>query len=421
MNSMARIAERALLLLAFCAMPALAWAQGPAPSSGEPPPAYGLWTGAEWERARSLSPLLPPPLNPTNALGDDIEAARLGHELFFDKGLSPRGFSCASCHKPELGFTDGLRTGNTIEPLERNVMTVLNTGHYRWLTWDGARDSLWHQAVVPVESPVEMASSRLYVVKHVMRRYGPRLRKLARLPDGWEALWPKLPEAGKPGDLAYDGLTEAQKRAVDTVFTTVLKVIAAYERRLASGLSPFDRFVAGEKNALSVAARRGFQHFLRFGCDICHNTPLFSDDEFHNLGLASDPVADPGRLRGLETVKQSPFRGTGRFADAEPFVRPEDYRSGASLEGAFRTPSLRELEKTAPYGHNGSVATLENWLDHYVAVTSGEVTDFVGRLDDALPTLRPTDAERRELIAFLRSLGSDYASEWTREPGAGPR
>lgn len=120
-------------------------------------------------------------------------------------------------------------------------------------------------------------------------------------------------------------------------------------------------------------------------------------------------------------MKQSPFRGTGRFADAEPFIRPEDYRSGASLEGAFRTPSLRELDKTAPYGHNGSIVTLEEWLDHYVAVTNGEMTDFVGRLDDALPTLQPTDAERRELIAFLRSLNSDYSSESTRDPHAGTR
>lgn len=162
-----------------------------------------------------------------------------------------------------------------------------------------------------------------------------------------------------------------------------------------------------------------FQHFLRFGCDTCHNTPLFSDDEFHNLGLADIRVGDQGRFKGLSFLKKSPLRGTGPFADGPPVVRPEDYQSGEALKGAFRTPSLRELKTTGPYGHNGSIATLEEWMDHYVRVTSGPSTEFIGSLDDALPTIELSDREKKELIAFLFSLSSNYDSEWTRIPGAG--
>jgi cytochrome c peroxidase len=132
----------------------------------------------EWEKARSFSPLPAPPLDPSNRLSASDEAARLGQRLFFDSRLSPKGFSCASCHRPETGFTDGLAVANTIAPLQRNTMTILNVGHYRWLTWDGARDSLWHQALAPIENPNEMASSRLYVVKTVMRYYERQLTAL---------------------------------------------------------------------------------------------------------------------------------------------------------------------------------------------------------------------------------------------------
>jgi cytochrome c peroxidase len=180
--------------------------------------------------------------------------------------------------------------------------------------------------------------------------------------------------------------------------------------------APFDRYVAGEHTALSMAAQRGFQHFLRLECDTCHNTPLFSDDEFHNLGLPPVPGPDQGRAEGLQRLQQSLFRGTGPYADGPPVVRAEDYRLGQALVGTFRTPSLRELVATAPYGHNGAIATLEEWLEHYVRVTSLPSGSFVGQLDPALPTVQITPQEKQELIAFLQALSSDYASAWTQEP-----
>ena len=380
------------------------------------PTAPTLWTAAEWAKARRFSPLTPPPPDPTNGLADSPQAARLGHRLFFDPRLSPQGVSCASCHQPERGFTDGLAVANTLAPLHRNTMTIVNVGHYRWLTWDGARDTLWHQAVGPIESPQEMGSSRVYVVRGVMRHYGDELAQLASLPAAWATLWPTLPESGMPGEPAFDHLPAAHQEAVNRVFTTILKAIAAYERQVVSTVAPFDRFVAGDAAALSVAAQRGFQHFLRFQCDTCHNTPLFSDDEFHNLGLPPVPESDQGRAQGLPRLQQSLFRGTGPYADGPPVVHPEDYRVGQALLGSFRTPSLREVADTAPYGHNGAIATLEEWLEHYERVTSLPAQAFVGTLDPALFPVTLTSQEKHELVAFLRSLSSPPTSKWLQKP-----
>lgn len=354
------------------------------------PATSGVWTTAEWAKARRFSPLPSVPADATNALADNLEAAHLGHRLFFDPRLSPHGVACATCHDPEKGFTDGLPVPNTLAPLHRHTMTILNVGYYRWLTWDGAGDSLWLQAVGPLESPKEMGSSRLHVVHTVMRHYGETLAQLARLPSDWAKSWPKLPISGKPGDAAFDTLPTASQDAVNRVFATILKCLAAYERRIVSHPAPFDRYVAGEHAALSVAAQRGFQHFLRLQCDTCHSTPLFSDDEFHNLGLPPLPVADKGRAEGLPRLQQNPFRGTGPYADGPPVVRASDYRVGQALVGSFRTPSLRDVAHTAPYGHNGSVATLDDWLTHYVRVTSPSPGDFVGTLDPALAPVRLT-------------------------------
>jgi cytochrome c peroxidase len=378
----------------------------------------GEWTAAEWAKARRFSPLPPPPPDATNALADNEQAAELGHQLFFDPRLSPHGVSCATCHQPEHGMTDGLPVGRTLAPVHRNTMTIVNAAHYRWLAWDGARDSLWHQAVGPLESPKEMGSSRLYVVRAVMQHYGQVLPEIVDLPSGWTSLWPQLPPAGRPGEAAFDRLAPGEQAAVNQVFASILKCIAAYERKIISTEAPFDRYVAGDATALSLASRRGFQHFLRLACDTCHNTPLFSDDEFHNLGLPPVPEADRGRATALPQLQQSTFRGTGPYADGPPVVRAEDYRVGDALIGTFRTPSLREVAETAPYGHNGAVATLDDWLTHYVDVTTQPPSDMVGRLAPALTPVRITDQERRELIAFLQSLSSNYASAWTRAPEA---
>jgi hypothetical protein len=146
------------------------------------------------------------------------------------------------------------------------------------------------------------------------------------------------------------------------------------------------------------------------------HTPLFSDDQFHNLAFLPGPGPDPGRAEGLQRLQQSLFRGTGPYADGPPVVRAEDYAVGKALMGSFRTPGLRELASTAPYGHNGVLYTLEEWLEHYVSVTSSPPDNMLGTLDPALAPVEITPQEKQELTDFLLSLSSAYASVWTQKP-----
>jgi cytochrome c peroxidase len=225
-----------------------------------------------------------------------------------------------------------------------------------------------------------------------------------------------LPDSGKPGEPAFDNLSPETQEAVNRIFTSILKVIAVYEMKIVSGPAPFDRFVAGDPSALSLTAQRGFQHFLRFECNICHSTPLFSDDEFHNVGFPPGATLDRGRIDGLTSLKKQPFRGTGPYADGPPVVRAEDYQTGKALIGAFRTPSLRELKYTGPYGHSGVFTTLDDTMEHYVRITSKGAKPVLGHLDPSLPEIQMTDQEKTELVEFLLSLSSNYDSAWTRAP-----
>ena len=132
------------------------------------------------------------------------------------------------------------------------------------------------------------------------------------------------------------------------------------------------------------------------------------------------PVPDQGRAEGLRRLQESLFRGAGPYADGPLVVRAEDYPVGKALLGSFRTPSLRELASTAPYGHNGTIATLEEWIEHYVYVTSSPPDNMPGTLDPALVPIEITPEEKQELVDFLLSLSSVYASAWTQKP-ATPR
>jgi cytochrome c peroxidase len=120
----------------------------------------------------------------------------------------------------------------------------------------------------------------------------------------------------------------------------------------------------------------------------------------------------------LSVVKSSRFRGTGPYADGTPVIDVESYSPGKTLIGTFRTPSLRELKYTAPYGHNGTVKTLEDWMKHYVDITTANNSNFIGSLDPSLSRIAMTKPERDELVEFLMSLSSDYRSSWTPMPEA---
>lgn len=311
--------------------------------------------GAAWAADDAATPqdrqwLLPD--QPPHPADNTPSAARieLGKMLFFDARLSSEGtLSCAGCHNPLYGWSDGLPTakGWRGKVLGRASPTIVNAGYNTVQMWDGRRSSLEHQAMGPMESADEMAS---------------RLDTLF----GWLS--------GNPGykaafDAAYPG------EAIDKATTS--KAIAAFERTVVSNDAPFDRWLRGEQGAMTPQQVRGFRLFTDVGkgnCAACHQAPNFTDNGFHNIGLASHGREQPD---------------PGRFA-----IKPLP-----SLKGAFKTPTLRGVALTAPYFHDGSAATLLDTVAHYNR--GGDVrTD----LSTVIKPLNLSNGEMRDIVAFMEAL-----------------
>jgi cytochrome c peroxidase len=401
------------------------------------------------QRILHLSPLGDPPPDPTNRFADDPAAARLGQALFFDTRLSKNGqTACATCHVPERSFADGQRIAQGVLPLDRHTPALWNVAWQRWMFWDGRSDSLWAQALVPLESPLEHGSTRLQIA-HL-------LHDDAELGAAYEAVFGPLPElddearfppVGRPvprddhahelarehearsghthggasafyhpHQRAWDRMRGPDQHAVTEVFVNVGKAIAAYERLLVSRDAPFDRFVRGLRSgreedlaALDMPARRGLQLFLgKARCHLCHSGPLFSDMEFHDLGLPSASGgrrADPGRQEGIATLRRDPFNGMGPWSDDPrgPARTKLDYLpTHAHERGEFKTPSLRNVAVTAPYMHQGQLATLVEVLEFYSSLEGREPGSSSG--ERILAPLGLTVQEQEDLFAFLLSL-----------------
>jgi cytochrome c peroxidase len=234
----------------------------------------------------------------------------------------------------------------------------------RWQFWDGRADTLWSQPLFAFENPNEMNFPRARVAANIYTLY--------RAP--YEALFGAMPD---PATATAD--------QIDDIAANVGKTIEAYERKLASGAAPLDRFLAGDATALTADQRRGMVAFAKNGCTSCHSGPMLSDESFYALGIPAWPgdPTDPGRARGLSILAANEFNSLGRFFDGPdadrtptPAVTPED-------QGAFRTPSLRNVAISAPYGHNGLFATLQEVIDNHAPIDPGDRDDiavFLGAL-----------------------------------------
>ena len=358
----------------------------------------------------ALSPLGALPPDPTDGAAHEPAAARLGQYLFFDPRLSANGkISCASCHQPARAFTDGRALAKGLATGTRNVPTLLDAAYNHWFFWDGRADSLWSQVLQVIENPKEMGSDRRQVARLIESD-----RALLR---AYEQVFGPLPPAADAG-------------AVDRVFSNVGKAIEAYERKLVSGDSPFDRYVAALRSghpaghALSAAARRGLNLFVGPAhCNLCHSGPAFSDGEFHDIGLPLLPgeAADRGRADGIPQLAASPFNGAGAYSDAPKgragqrieFLAPPD-----SQLGKFKTPTLRNVALTAPYMHDGRFATLREVLQFYAEGKAASRGRVVGRREATLDLVpRLTQNQISDLIAFLDSLtGAPLPAALTRRP-----
>ncbi|HZX97839.1 MAG TPA: cytochrome c peroxidase [Myxococcales bacterium] len=388
----------------------------------------GDLTGAERSLLSQFS-LGPLPLDPSNAKADDPAAASLGQQFFFDSRFSgplalgddgtngatgPRGaaatVSCSSCHDPAHGGADARsRPSNTSLGSSwtgRNAPTVLNAAYSPWQFWDGRSDSLWSQALGPVESPGEHNFSRLEVAHLIAAVYAAPFQEVfGALPDLSDAQ--RFPASGKPGNPSWDQMTAQDQSAVNRVFADFGKAIEAYERTLIDRDSPFDRYMAGDEGALSAAAVRGARLFVgRASCNECHRGPNFTDDSFHNTGVpqvgsAAIPAADDGRMAGVSRLLASPFNSKGPYSDSPDAARLPT-PALESARGAFKTPGLRGVLRTAPYMHTGGFATLRDVVVFYR--DGGGASGFSGTKDVTMQPLVLSDADVDDMVAFLGSL-----------------
>jgi cytochrome c peroxidase len=279
------------------------------------------------------------------------EKAELGWLLFFDKRLSADGtLSCASCHQPESAFTDGraVSTGLRGQKGSRSAPTLMNSAWSGDLFWDGRSKSLEEQIIEPLLNPIEMGNTEQAVLK-----------TLTGIP-GYRARFKKV----------------FGKDAID--IDQVARAIATFERTILSGNSPYDRYKAGDKKALTELQQEGMEIFFsnKARCDSCHEGLNFTNGKFANIGIGMD--------------KPEPDLGLYNISKQEPD------------KGAFKTPTLREIAHTGPYMHDGSVATLEEIVEHY---DKGGVKN--PWLHQDVKPLGLTPRGKKSLVEFLKSLSGE--------------
>lgn len=361
-----------------------------------------------------LSQLGPLPPDPSNAVADHPAAAAFGEKLFFDARLSGDGtVSCATCHLPDRQFQDDLALAQGVGTTDRRTMPLANVSHGQWFFWDGRRDSLWAQALTPMEDAREHAGNRAAFARLVAQEYredyegvfGP-LPDLARVPENASPL-------GSPDErAAWAALDDGARMRIDTVFSDIGKAIAAFQRTIVHEQTRFDRFAetllsgrAPEGDAAFDALEiEGLRLFVgKANCVDCHNGPRFTDDFFHNTGVPAVPglPEDRGRAGAIDKVLADPFNCLGAFSDAAEGECAElrfMVRDSPEFERAFKTPSLRGAASRPPYMHSGQIATLEEVIDHYSRAPAAPAGH------SELRGVIFTDRGRAALIAFLKTL-----------------
>ncbi|MEW5917512.1 MAG: cytochrome c peroxidase [Gemmatimonadota bacterium] len=362
----------------------------------------------------SLEPLAP---DPSNRVADDSAAASLGRRLFFDARLSANGkVACATCHLPEHDFQDNTPLARGVGTTPRRTMPIAGTAHSPWFFWDGRMDSQWSQALGPLESSVEHGGDRTQYARLIAAYYRKDYERVfGRMPQTDE-----LPEhAGPNGDSTaralWSALSASERDEVSRVYANMGKAIAAFERTVTFGESRFDRFVSkvlvggspSAADSLTSDEVAGLRLFIgKANCINCHNGPRFTDDHFHNTGVAASPLVaavDSGRAVGVRQALQGEFSCTSRHSDAKPEQCSElrfAVTEGHELVRAYKTPSLRNVAARAPFMHAGQLATLSDVVAHYNRAPRAPL----GKSE--LRPLKLSKNEERQLQAFLQTLSA---------------
>ena len=372
-----------------------------------------------------LGNLPPLPADPSNTVADNKFAVDFGWHLFFDKRLSINGeISCASCHKPELKFTDGLPRAQAIGTTPRKTMTIIGTAYSPWLFWDGRKDSQWSQALEPPETSVEHGGNRSMFV-HMIRNNQTYLEQyetvFGKFPD--ISNLDRFPSSAGPIDdpqanAAWRDMLLEDQEVINGIFVNMGKAIAAYERLIMPGPSRFDSFVEAAKASDKVTMKKtlttneieGLRLFIgKAQCINCHNGPLLTNNSFHNTGIppAADLPPDFGRIEGIIKAKADPFNCLGKYSDITEdscldlrYARTE----GREIIAAFKTPTLRNVADTAPYMHSGQIDTLIDVVRHY------NNAPLAVRGHSELAELGLSYAEMQSLVEFLGTLSSVLAT-----------
>jgi cytochrome c peroxidase len=406
------------------------------------------WSESELALLRSQwigsLPTLPP--DPGNQYAMNPDAARFGLQLFFDSRFSSNGkVSCASCHIPEKLFTDGRLRGKGIGETSRNSPSIVGAAYSQWFFWDGRSDSLWSQALGPMESSLEHGGNRsqyagiIYTDLDYRKTYEGLFGPLPDLSDT-KRFADNASPYGDPEDVKkWLGMKDADRKAVTRVFVSMGKAIAAYERLLKPSPSRFDNYVEGllkdqPNRNLSADEIAGLRLFIgKARCITCHQGPLFTNHAFHNIGapdpavqkpkymlplfylFKEKPVADTGRYDGIRKALKSEFNCLSEYSDAAEDDCAElkfaNTRHTGTL-GAFKVPSLRNVTKTAPYMHAGQLADLREVLNHY------NTAPMAPSGHSELQPLNLQQTELKQIRAFLHSLSSPVAlaPELLRDP-----
>ena len=338
----------------------------------------------------------------SNRVSGNAQAIDLGERLFFDRRLSAGGeMSCSRCHLPERNWSDGEARARGLALTDRNTPSVANVRYQRWFGWDGASDSLWAQSIRPILDPRELGSSAAQVTK------------LIRGDRDLSCRYAKTFSAPPSGD-------------DDKVLVEVGKALAAFQETLVSGRTAFDGFrdalARGDKTAMTrypESAQRGLSLFIGKGaCNTCHAGAAFTNGEFHDTGIPffiEPGRVDPGRHEGIKKLLASRHNLLGPYND-DPQRASATGTRHVALEhrnfGEFKTPSLRKLALTAPYMHNGRLATLREVVKHYSELSPDRQHSDGEAI---LKALRLSERETEDLLAFLESL-QDGGAGYQRRP-----
>lgn len=296
------------------------------------------------------------------------EKAELGRLLFFDKRLSSDGtVSCASCHNPRMTYADRSKVSIGIygHAGTRHAPTVINTAYQHFQFWDGRAKTLEEQCLGPLANPKEMTSQK--EPKMALDECQERICSI----EGYKELFKKA--------FRNDSCSPLH----------ISQAIATFERTILSGNSPYDRYKAGDKTAMTKEQIRGMEVYTVSSCAFCHTWPLFSSDMFTNIGV------------GME--EKNPDLGRYEITKQE-----KDW-------GAFKVPTLREVAKSAPYMHDGSLATLEEVVDFY---DKGGIPNR--NLHPQIRKLHLSESDKKALVAFLHALSGEGWEHYT-EPKEFPQ